>query len=194
LASHSNAELQQLQRGFVQEMLAIVEAEDDRRTSEAMKQYSTSVLAHHVKAAITLPLASDQMARELVLHSNDSVVFQVLLGIPALSDVVLLAEHFSTTNDHWSAARVYNTLSLRWRGLPKPEKLKLTKLSSQSLQRIQKKQQTAASLILTVRLSIKMFMVSDKESDILEAEGTILSVMWLHDTISLFSNAGCNNW
>jgi hypothetical protein len=171
LASHSNAELQKLQRAFVSEVLVIVEAKDGQRTSEAMQRYSTSMLAHHVKAAITLPLASDQLAQEWILHPNDAVVFQVLLGIPALADAVLLAEHFTTTNDHWSTARVYNTLSIRWKGLATSEKLKLTKLSSQSLQRIPKK--TAASVTLTVRLSIKMLAFSDKESDILEAEGTI---------------------
>ena len=192
LASQSNTALQQLQRGFIQEVLKLADAGDAKRVTKDLKAYSTSSLSYHIASAIELPLASDELAQAWILHDNDAVVFQVLSGIPTLKDLSHLAEHFSESGEHWSAARVYNHIALRWRGLKRPEKLRNIRLSSQSLQQVPKEQQTPASVTLSMRHLVKLLMMSDSTAEQLKAEGQFSTVYFstFISPLTLFSCHG----
>ena len=179
LASQSNTALQQLQRGFIQEVLKLADAGDVKRVTKDLKAYSTSSLSYHIASAIELPLASDELAQAWILHDNDAVVFQILSGIPTLKDLSHLAEHFSESGEHWSAARVYTHIAQRWKGLKRPEKLRNMRLSSQSLQQVPKEQQTPASVTLSMRHLVKIIMMSDSPAEQLKTEGEFRTLTFL---------------
>lgn len=120
LAARTNAELQALQKSFISVLISSIAAKSKGNQGHAaLYAYTIISLAYHVRAAVSVPLASDGLIGSLLFHDDPSVVAQVLAGV-SRSDVDELAAHFEqvgSESGYWSAARIYHAVASIMAGL-----------------------------------------------------------------------------
>ena len=85
LAAVTPTQLQQCQRAFVQQILVMIDKKDDQKGVTAYAELS---LSFHIAAAVELPLSSDQLGQDLILHSSETIIFQALRGMKSLQVVL----------------------------------------------------------------------------------------------------------
>jgi hypothetical protein len=75
LVSRTSLELQELQQAFIRTIISSIAAKSGgKQGHEALNTYATSSLAHHVRAALSTPLATDGLASILLFHKDPSIV------------------------------------------------------------------------------------------------------------------------
>ncbi len=120
MASRTGVELQHLQHSFISTLISSAAAKSGGNQSHsALYAYATKSLAYHVRAALSPPFELDSLAASLLLHSDPSIVVQVLAGVNC-ADVDALAEQFEqadTESGNWSACRLYYSIAIGVAGL-----------------------------------------------------------------------------
>ena len=94
LAAHSVSALQQLQRVFTQHIvkLASDRGEQTKAAFQAAKEYATSMLSQHVRAAlVNIPLLQDKLVQGWLLSLDKGIAHQVFAAMPSIAVVEELA-------------------------------------------------------------------------------------------------------
>jgi len=84
-------------------------------THTAIRVYATNSIVHHIRTALVTPFADDKLAARLLLHEDEAIVADVLLGVNH-TDVIAFVEHFKiakTEDGRWHAAKLTHSMAMR---------------------------------------------------------------------------------
>jgi hypothetical protein len=192
LASLTSAELQQRQLQFVGTLISTVTTTDESRGATIILEYAYSNLLFHVQGAVQPPLHQNSCYLNWLLHPDTNICDQVYQGL-GISNVKELAVWLCTEaggEEFGSAAKLYEIVAQKTRGLSKAEKSRYVHSSIEAIKRAKPGPDADALLGLQCLLRQRILYYSDEQSVVDESANWCITLLDDTDELQkLSSNA-----
>jgi hypothetical protein len=179
LASLTAAELQQRQLQFVSTLISAVTTTDESRGAAIILDYAYSNLLFHVQGAVQPPLHQNSCYLNWLLHPDTNICDQVYQGL-GISNVKELALWLCTAaggEAFGSAAKLYDIVAQKTRGLSKAEKARYVHSSIEAIKRVKPGPDADALLDLECLLRQRILIYSDEKSIVDESANWCITLL-----------------